>query len=182
MTAQNVAINATGNAPNASAMIDIAATNKGLLIPRVTYCHRVTPACANGMLDVGGLLPAAAQGLLVYQTDAGTEGQGFYYNTSATTTPTWVKLFAGTGAGGIYAGSGSLSTDPTTVTMGANNLAFTSTVIDGFSVDGTTFSVDALNDRIGIGSTSPAEKLHVTGDFRVCTGQINSDVANLGLM
>ena len=182
VTAQNVAINATGNAPNASAMIDIAATNKGLLIPRVTYCHRVTPACANGMLDVGGLLPAAAQGLLVYQTDAGTEGQGFYYNTSATTTPTWVKLFAGTGAGGIYAGSGSLSTDPTTVTMGANNLAFTSTVIDGFSVDGTTFSVDALNDRIGIGSTSPAEKLHVTGDFRVSTGQINSDVANLGLM
>ncbi|MBL4658228.1 MAG: hypothetical protein JKX73_09530, partial [Flavobacteriales bacterium] len=179
--AQNVAINASGNPPNASALLDITATNKGLLIPRMTLCQRTTPSCAGGMLDAGGLLAAAAQGLMVYQTDAGGDGQGFYYNTSATTAPGWVKLFGGA-TGGIYAGSGSLTSDPTTVTMGANNLAFTSTVLDGFSVDGTTFSVDALNDRVGIGLTSPAEKLHVTGDFRVSTGQINSDVANLGLM
>lgn len=93
--AQNVAINTTGSAANASAGLDVNFTSKGLLIPRVTNCQRTTPGCAGGMLDGSGNLPAAAQGLLVYQTD-GT--QGFYYNTSTTVAPTWVYLFAsGTG-------------------------------------------------------------------------------------
>jgi len=158
--AQNVAINSTGSPPNASALLDMTATGKGLLIPRVTLCQRTTPSCANGMLDGTGNLLAAAQGLMVYQTDAGGEGQGFYYNTSTTTIPTWVKLFGGA-TGGIYAGSGSLTADPTTVTMGANNLAFTSTVVDGFSVDGTTFSIDAASNRVGVGISSPQRQLHL---------------------
>ncbi|MBL4657450.1 MAG: hypothetical protein JKX73_05575 [Flavobacteriales bacterium] len=158
--AQNVAINTDGSPPNASSALDINFTAKGLLIPRVTYCQRVTPSCANGMLDAGGLLPAAAQGLLVYQTDGSGNGEGFYYNTSGTTTPAWTKIFGGAG-GGIYAGSGSLTSDPTTVTMGTNNLAFTSSVVDGFSVDGTTFSVDAANNWIGIGTTAPKNILHI---------------------
>ena len=33
--AQNVGINATGAAPNGSAMLDVAANNKGVLIPQV---------------------------------------------------------------------------------------------------------------------------------------------------
>lgn len=59
-----------------------------------------------------------------------------------------------TGAGGIYKGNGSLSGN-TTVNQGSNTLAFTSNVTNGFSVDGNTFSVDALNNRIGIGTSSP---------------------------
>jgi len=161
--AQNVAINSTGALPNASAMLDLSATDKGLLIPRVTLCQRTTASCVGGMLDGLGNLPAAAPGLLVFQTDAGGEGVGFYYNTSATTTPSWVKLLAGSGTGGIYAGSGSLTVDPTTVTMGANNLTFTSTVVDGFSVDGSTFSIDALNNRVGIGTVTPGAKLEISG-------------------
>ena len=62
---------------------------------------------------------------------------------------------------GIYSGSGSLTADPTTVTMGTNNLAFTSSVLDGFSIDGITFSVDASNDRVGIGLTTPSSRLTV---------------------
>ncbi len=92
---QNIAINTTGNSPNSSAMLDIDATSKGLLIPRVTLCQRTTASCANGMLNGSGNLAAAAQGLVVYQTD-GT--QGFYYNTSTTVTPTWVYLAAGAAA------------------------------------------------------------------------------------
>jgi hypothetical protein len=67
----------------------------------------------------------------------------------------------GAGVGGIYKGSGSLS-GATTVTQGANTLAFTSTAVNGFSVDGTTFSVDAANNRVGIGTASPSEMLHVS--------------------
>jgi len=53
-------------------------------------------------------------------------------------------------------------TGTTIITQAANTLAFTSTVVNGFSVDGTTFSVDAANDRVGIGSASPSSKLHVS--------------------
>lgn len=65
-----------------------------------------------------------------------------------------------TGAGGIYKGSGSLAGN-TTVSQGANSLAFTSTSTNGFSVDGNTLSVDAANDRIGIGTATPTAKLEV---------------------
>ncbi len=80
---------------------------------------------------------------------------------------TWIDPTSITTAGaadgnGIYDGSGSLS-GPTLVTGGANTLDFTTTVADGFSVNGTTFSVDGANDRIGIGTTTPLTKLQVKG-------------------
>jgi hypothetical protein len=40
LSAQNVAINADGSAPNASAMLDIKSTTQGLLIPRMTTVQR----------------------------------------------------------------------------------------------------------------------------------------------
>ncbi len=52
-------------------------------------------------------------------------------------------------------------TQNTTVAQGAFTLDFTSTAVDGFSVDGTTFSVDASNNRIGIGTNTPAHPLHL---------------------
>lgn len=60
----------------------------------------------------------------------------------------------------IYTANGTL-TGARTVTQGANTLAFTSTATNGFSVDGTTFSVDAANDRVGIGTTTPAALLDI---------------------
>lgn len=53
--AQNVAINATGAAPVASAMLDIASTSSGFLAPRMTTAQRIAIA-------------APATGLLVYDT------------------------------------------------------------------------------------------------------------------
>jgi hypothetical protein len=94
--AQNVSINADGTIPNANAMLDVASpatgAGKGLLIPRVTEALRTTAdaGLAGGLLDdAGDLRGGAARGLLVYQTD-GTIG--FYYNTSATATPSWLWL------------------------------------------------------------------------------------------
>lgn len=66
------------------------------------------------------------------------------------------------GTGGIYKGSGSLSGN-TIVTQGSSTLAFTSTATNAFSVDGTTLSVDAANNRIGIGTAAPATALEVNG-------------------
>ena len=54
----------------------------------------------------------------------------------------------------LYTANGTLTANRT-VTQGANTLAFTSTATNGFSVDGTTFSVDAANHEVGIGTAAP---------------------------
>ena len=64
--------------PNASAKLEIAATDKGILIPRMTKTQRESITLAT-----------AAIGLLVYQTD---DVVGFYVNSSTTTTPSWTRL------------------------------------------------------------------------------------------
>jgi hypothetical protein len=64
--------------PNASAKLEIAATDKGLLIPRMTKTQREAIT-----------LSSAANGLMVYQTD---DLAGFYVNTSTTTTVAWTRV------------------------------------------------------------------------------------------
>lgn len=58
-----VAISNTTTNPDASAMLEVKATDKGILIPRMTYTQR------SG-------ISSPAEGLLVYQTDI---DEGFYY-------------------------------------------------------------------------------------------------------
>jgi len=56
---QNVSINNTGNAPDASAILDVSSTTKGVLIPRMTTAQRT------GITPLG----MSQKGLLVYDTD-----------------------------------------------------------------------------------------------------------------
>jgi hypothetical protein len=62
-TAQNVGVNSTGAAPDASAMLDVSSTSGGMLVPRMTTAQR-------------NAIAAPATGLLIYQTDGVA---GFYY-------------------------------------------------------------------------------------------------------
>jgi hypothetical protein len=71
--AQNIAINNFGSVANASAMLDVSSSTKGILIPRMTQTQRLS-------------LVAPANGLMVFQTD----GQpGLYYNTGSSVSPVW---------------------------------------------------------------------------------------------
>jgi hypothetical protein len=74
--AQNIAINNNGEAPNASAMLDVSASDKGVLIPRLTQAQR----------DV---ITDPATGLIIYQTD---NTPGLYYNSGTPTTPAWATV------------------------------------------------------------------------------------------
>jgi len=89
ITAQNIAINGTGTAAVASAMLDITSTTSGLLIPRMTAAQRAA---------IG--TPAAS--LLVYQTDAGTMGIGYYFYNGTT----WVPFGTNNGGWGLAGNAG----------------------------------------------------------------------------
>ncbi len=68
----------------------------------------------------------------------------------------------------IYAADGSLAGNRE-ITQGVNTLAFTSSATTGtshFTVDGTTLNVDAVNNRLGVGTATPGEALHVVGNVR----------------
>jgi len=73
--AQGMAVNTSGAAADASAMLDVKSTSQGVLVPRMTAAQR-------------GLIGSPATGLLVYQTD-GTAGFYFYNGTQ------WTSLSGG---------------------------------------------------------------------------------------
>jgi len=71
LIAQNIAINSTGASPNASAMLDVQSTSKGMLVPRMTTVQRTAIA-------------SPATGLLVFDN---TTGSFWFKNASK-----WVEL------------------------------------------------------------------------------------------
>lgn len=90
---QNVSINATGAAPNASSMLDVSSTTSGFLLPRMTNAQRLA-------------IVSPAIGLAIYQTDAGTTGAGFYFYNGGSWTP-WSTT------NGVWGLSGNTGTTPT---------------------------------------------------------------------
>jgi len=59
VNAQSVGINATGDPPNGSAMLDVSSTTKGFLPPRMTTAQR-------------NLIPTPVEGLVIFNTDEKT--------------------------------------------------------------------------------------------------------------
>ena len=148
--------------PNSDALLDVDATDKGVLIPRIELTSLISSSP----------LSENVAGMIVYNTaTAGTTPNnvtpGFYYNDGTV----WVRVGAANqDRFNIYEDDGSL-TENRTVTQGSNTLAFTSSAADAFSVDGQTFSVNAANDRVGIGTNNPFEKLHINGgNLRISQG------------
>ncbi|WP_123943061.1 hypothetical protein [Chryseobacterium sp. G0186] len=64
------------------------------------------------------------------------------------------------------------------VAQNNNTLAFTGTVKNAFSVDGTTLSVDAAGHRVGIGTISPTQTLDIEGTARL-SQKITSNTPNV---
>ena len=87
-SAQNIAINTSGSAADPTAILDVAATNKGMLLPRVTL---------TGTSDVATISGTEATGLLVYNTASVSDvTPGFYYWNGSV----WVRLITTSGGGG----------------------------------------------------------------------------------
>ncbi len=90
-SAQNIGINGTGAAPDASALLDVdaaPANDKGLLIPRVS----LTQTTSNAPIGAG-----IATSLLVYNTATINDVTPGYYYWGGTA---WVRFSTGTSSGG----------------------------------------------------------------------------------
>lgn len=148
---QNIAVNDNGAAAASNAIldVDVSTNNKGVLIPRLTTAEITA-------------MGSVTTGMLVYDE---TINDFKYFNGS-----NWVTIGSTYVDGnGIYTGSGALSGN-TVISQAANTLGFTSSVVNAFSVDGTTFSIDASNNRVGIGTSSPSAELDVIGSMQLTDG------------
>ena len=85
-SAQGVAINENGAAPDPSAMLDVQSTEKGVLVPRMSQAQR-------------DAIPSPATGLLIYQTD---NEPGFYFNAGTPGSPFWQGISGSEGGSGQW--------------------------------------------------------------------------------
>lgn len=112
--AQNVGINASGDAPTPSAMLDVDAVDKGFLIPRVGL------TAANNNAPIG---PTVVNSLLVFNTVTGGAGvnavsPGYYYWDAGATR--WRRLANDTENWRLIGNAG---TDPTLNFLGTTDAA-----------------------------------------------------------
>jgi hypothetical protein len=151
--AQNgVAINTTGAAANNNAMLDVSATNKGLLAPRVNLV-----SLTGDVVTSFGISATPTTSLLVYNTTASAVYQtGFYFWDGSL----WTKL--NTGATSSVANAWSLTGNASTT---ASNYIGTT---DALPLSLRTAGADRMSitsaGNVGIGTTTPSSKFAVNGD------------------
>ena len=96
--------------PNASAMLEVNSSNKGLLVPRVSLAS----------LTDAATIVNPANSLLVYNTNSSISGgAGYYYNSGTPAAPVWVKMLTSTAAGWGLTGNG--GTNPSTHFIGTTD-------------------------------------------------------------
>lgn len=148
-----VAINMDGSSADESAMLHVQSTDKGILIPRMNESQRLS-------------IPNPSTGLLVYQNN---NTSGFYYNAGSEISPNWIKLAS------AITNSITDADGDTKIEVEANSdndqILFTTT--------GNEAMVINENGNIGIGNTSPSEKLDVTGNLKISGNIIQNAGSNI---
>ncbi|MEI6767132.1 MAG: hypothetical protein WCM76_15990 [Bacteroidota bacterium] len=81
---QGTAVNTTGASADNSAMLDISAANKGVLIPRIALTDTIDATT----------IPLPSTSLMVYNTNVGGGlVKGYYYNSGTSVSPRWTQFF-----------------------------------------------------------------------------------------
>ena len=157
--AQNIGIGTT--TPNASALLDLTATDMGILIPRVTLL-----AATNGTLPVN----SPATGLLVYNTSGGALAAGFYYWDSGQ----WVQIGSGGGScttldeaydcGGAGVGN-TITADAGAVEVTLPITGTSNAAIEAISNKASSWTIGAENTSTGVA---------ILGDITGTSNQFNA--------
>ncbi|HEY8897609.1 MAG TPA: tail fiber domain-containing protein [Niastella sp.] len=142
-SAQSVAINTDGSTADASAILDVKSTSKGMLIPRMTTAQRTGIA-------------TPATGLLVFDTDT----NAFWYYTGSAWTKLDISSWSTTGNSGTASGTNFIgTTDDVPFTVKVNN------VVAGY-VASTTNPANSNNTIWGYGGLNAI----TTGKNNVAVG------------
>ncbi len=158
-----VKVSNTPSAANPNAMLEIEATNKGLLLPRVA------------LVSTTSFLPLTAfvKGMLVYDTATINDiTPGMYYCDGTQ----WIKVNGGTAAVGVntnWSLFGNTGTNPTTNFLGTT---------DNKDVVFKTSSLERMrltkDGWVGIGTVTPKAALQIKGQLMIDTltlGDLNTD-------
>lgn len=149
--------------PNTSAKLEVAATDKGFLLPRMTAAQRTA-------------ITTPANGLLVYQTDGVT---GFYVNTGTSASPNWTRVtmdWVRTGNDIAYT-AGNIST---TGNLTGGNV--NTSTISGFAANVATISTNyslTASDNGKILQSTAASAITITIPTGLPTG-FNCTVVQMG--
>lgn len=176
--AQSLAINTDGSTANASALLDVKSTAKGILIPRMTAAQKTAIA-----------LPAT--GLLVYQTD-GTPG--LYENNGTPAVPNWQLVLASGNAWTVTGNSGTDTagnfigtTDNMALRLKINNqhAGLISSSINSFGLGaakapGTSTGITAVGIA-ALGLNKNKNDLVAIGDSALYTNSTGSTLATHGV-
>jgi hypothetical protein len=144
LIAQNVGINSTGATPDASAILDIVSSNKGVLVPRVSLSSTT----------LSSPITSPATSLLVYNTATAGSGAtvvapGYYYWDGTQ----WQQLGL---AGDDWSLLGNAGT-----TAGTNFIGTTDAVDWVVKTNNTERIRVKSTGNVGIGTTFPFAKFHV---------------------
>ena len=165
------------NNTSPQATLDITAKTSDGSMPEGIIAPRLT----GDQIQAADARYATAQtGTLVYATAAATAPAGKTANITAAgyyffDGSVWQRVTTGAGTN-IYNANGALTANRT-VAQGTSTLAFTNTATSGtshFTVDGSTFNVDAVNNRIGVGTNTPEAALQVYDYAFDPTANLNS--------
>lgn len=157
MSAQSIAINNDGSAPDASSLLDISSSSKGLLIPRMTSAQKAA-------------ISSPAHGLLTYQNN-GT--QGIYYNIGTAGTPSWSQVYTTATALGVWYMTGNSGT-----TAGTHYIGSSDGVALVCKTNGTERFRILSGGNVGIGTTTPGSALEVSGKLKTSTFQATTNAGN----
>ncbi len=162
-----VKIGTNASAPNPNAMLEIEATNKGLLLPRLSLVSTTSAAP----------LTSFVKGMLVYDTATMNDiTPGMYYCDGLK----WIKVNSGVSASGTVVTAtnawnltGNIGTDPSTNFLGTTDNK--DVVFKTNSLERVRFT---KNGWVGIGTVTPKAALEIKGQLIIDTlemGDINTD-------
>lgn len=158
---QNIAINGNGAAPNSKAILDMTASDKGVLIPRLTLNSATDP--------ISGTKPT---GLLVYNSGGSFGSDGFYYWNGATWYPVQGQsLPSGTNGqtlrhnGSNWVASSNMTNDGSNVGIGTSSPKAVLNVYEGSESTTQTDFTQSLDNAGILITTDYANGAYTPGIF-----------------
>ncbi len=166
-TAQNIGINSTGATPDASAALDVSASDKGMLVPRVAL---------TGTNDATTIATPATS-LLVYNTaTAGDVTPGYYYFDGAI----WQRMVSGASVGTDDQNITGSSLSGTNLTIGIEG--GTSQVVNLAGLqDGTGTDSQTLNLTGSTLSISGGNSVTLTDNVNDADADVTNEIQSLSI-